>query len=53
MGEWITVVDPQGRTSEVEVHVPIIPWHRPVPDGAAPTDLNEMIAMFESTAHLL
>lgn len=53
MGEWITVIDADGRWREVEVHVPFIPWHRRTPDGAAPTDLGDMIAMLQSTAHLL
>jgi mannose-6-phosphate isomerase-like protein (cupin superfamily) len=53
MGEWITVIDAEGRRREVEVHVPFVPWHRRVPDGAAPTDLDDMIAMLHSTAHLL
>jgi mannose-6-phosphate isomerase-like protein (cupin superfamily) len=53
MGEWITVVDGQGRWREVEVHVPFIPWHRRAPEGVTPTDLDDMIAMLHSTAHLL
>lgn len=53
MGEWITVIDAEGRRREVEVHVPFIPWHRHAPEGAAPTDLDDMIAMLQSTAHLL
>jgi mannose-6-phosphate isomerase-like protein (cupin superfamily) len=53
MGEWVTVIDPEGHRREVEVHSPIFPWHRPAPKGASPTDLNEMRAMFESTIHLL
>ena len=53
MGEWITVIDAEGRRREVEVHVPFVPWHRRAPEGAAPTDLDDMIAMLHSTAHLL
>ena len=53
MGEWITVIDADGRRREVEVHVPFVPWHRRAPEGAAPTDLDDMIAMLHSTAHLL
>jgi hypothetical protein len=37
----------------VEVHVPFVPWHRRVPGDAAPTDLDDMIAMLHSTAYLL
>jgi mannose-6-phosphate isomerase-like protein (cupin superfamily) len=53
MGEWITVIDAEGRWREVEVHVPFVPWHRRAPEGAVPTDLDDMIAMLHSTAHLL
>jgi len=53
MGEWVHVLDPDGTTTEVEVHVPVVPWHRPVPEGAAPTGLDELIAMVSTTAHLL
>jgi hypothetical protein len=53
MGEWITVIDAAGRWREVEVHVPFVPWHRCAPEGVAPTDLDDMIAILHSTAHLL
>lgn len=45
--------DAAGRSREVEVHVPFVPWHRRAPAGVAPADLDEMIAMLQSTAHLL
>ena len=53
MGEWITVVDAEGGSREVEVQVPFVPWHRRPPEGVAPTELDDMIAMLNSTAHLL
>ena len=53
MGEWITVVDGEGGRREVEARVPFVPWHRRAPEGVAPTDLDEMMAMLQSTAHLL
>jgi quercetin dioxygenase-like cupin family protein len=53
MGEWVTVIDSEGHRREVEVHASMFPWHRPVPEGMAPTDLDEMRAMFQSTVHLL
>jgi hypothetical protein len=53
MGEWVTVIDRDGHRSEVEVHVPFFPWHRPGPEGVAPTTMDDMIGMFQSTAHLL
>ena len=53
MGEWVTVIDSEGNRSEVEVHVPIVPWHRPAPEGVAPTKVDDMIAMHQSTAHLI
>ena len=53
MGEWVTVIDSQGNRSEVEVHVPFVPWHRPAPEGVAPTNVEEMVAMHQSTAHLI
>jgi hypothetical protein len=53
MGEWITVIDAEGRSREVEVQVPFVPWHRRPSEGVAPTALDDMIAMLNSTAHLL
>jgi quercetin dioxygenase-like cupin family protein len=53
MGEWVTVIEPDGTTREVEVHVPMMPWHRQPPAGASPTAIEEHLAMMESTAHLL
>jgi hypothetical protein len=53
MGEWVTVIDSEGKRTEVEVHNPLIPWHRPAPEGDAPTDLAEMIAMMQTTVHLI
>jgi mannose-6-phosphate isomerase-like protein (cupin superfamily) len=53
MGEWITVIDSDGNRSEVEVHLPLIPWHRPLPEGEAPVAVENMIAMMETTAHLI
>jgi quercetin dioxygenase-like cupin family protein len=53
MGEWVTVVEPDGSTRNVEVHVPMMPWHRKPPDGAQPTTMEEMRALLDTTAHLL
>ena len=53
MGEWITVLDPDGSRREVEAHVPFMPWHRPLPEGIEPTSFEDLLAMMESTAHLL
>jgi mannose-6-phosphate isomerase-like protein (cupin superfamily) len=53
MGEWITVLDSEGNRREVEVHMPMIPWHRPQPEGVAPVSVDDMIAMMQSTAHLI
>ena len=53
MGEWVTVIDPEGSRTEVEAHVASFPWHRPAPEGMPPTSMEEMLAMLQSTAHLL
>jgi mannose-6-phosphate isomerase-like protein (cupin superfamily) len=53
MGEWITVIDSDGNSREVEVHMPLIPWHRPLPEGEAQVSVEDMIAMMQSTAHLI
>jgi mannose-6-phosphate isomerase-like protein (cupin superfamily) len=53
MGEWITVLGPDGVGRHVEVHVPFMPWHRPPPPGTLPTSVEDMLAMLETTAHLL
>jgi uncharacterized cupin superfamily protein len=52
MGEWITVIDPDGGRREVEVRSTFMPWHRPPREGEE-TDFAAMTAMFETTAHLL
>jgi mannose-6-phosphate isomerase-like protein (cupin superfamily) len=53
MGEWITVIDSEGNRSEVEMHMPLIPWHRPLPEGEAPAAVEDIIAMMQSTTHLI
>jgi mannose-6-phosphate isomerase-like protein (cupin superfamily) len=53
MGEWITVLEADGHRQEVEVHMPFIPWHRPLPDGQEPISVEDMIAMMQSTEHLV
>jgi mannose-6-phosphate isomerase-like protein (cupin superfamily) len=53
MGEWITVLNPDGSSREVEAHVPFMPWHRRPPEGTEPTSLEQLQQMMETTAHLL
>jgi mannose-6-phosphate isomerase-like protein (cupin superfamily) len=53
MGEWVKVIDPDGSSRQVEVHVPMMPWHRRPPAGSSPTSMEDMVAMLETTAHLL
>jgi mannose-6-phosphate isomerase-like protein (cupin superfamily) len=50
MGEWIRVVDADGSTRDVEVHVPTVPWHRPPPEGRPPTTPEEMMALHQITS---
>jgi quercetin dioxygenase-like cupin family protein len=52
MGEWITVIDPGGGRRQVEVRSTIMPWHRRPLEGET-LNFAEMMAMFESTTHLL
>lgn len=40
MGGWITVIDSEGNRSEVEVHMPLIPWHRPDVSDHSSSGLN-------------
>jgi hypothetical protein len=53
MGEWMKVIDPDGSTRHVEVHIPAIPRHRAPPEGTVPTPIEEMVAMSETTKHLV
>jgi quercetin dioxygenase-like cupin family protein len=53
MGEWIAVMDATGTSRVVEVHLPDVPWHRPPPDGTAPTSTEDFLAMLATTHHLL
>jgi quercetin dioxygenase-like cupin family protein len=52
MGEWIMVIDPDGSRRHVEVRSALMPWHRP-PLDSEPFDFAEMMAMMQSTSHLL
>jgi quercetin dioxygenase-like cupin family protein len=53
MGSWYTVIDPDGSHREVETHVPFMPWDRPPGPGEHPTSFEDLLQLFESTAHLL
>jgi mannose-6-phosphate isomerase-like protein (cupin superfamily) len=52
MGEWISVIEPDGRHRQVEVRSEFMPWHRRPAEGEA-TDMGAMDAMFKTTSHLL
>ncbi len=52
MGEWVTVLDPDGSRHEVEVRSHIAPWHRPPSEGEM-FDLDAMRTMFQTTMHVL
>ena len=52
MGEWISVIDPDGRHRHVEVRSKAMPWHRPPAEGEE-LDWVAMAAMFETTSHIL
>ncbi len=41
MGEWVSVIDSDSSSREVEAHVEGIPWHRPPPEGRARMDVGE------------
>jgi hypothetical protein len=53
MGEWVTVIHPDGSRHEVEVFLPGIPWHRKPPAGTPMTEVDDFLTMMDSTAHLL
>lgn len=52
MGEWVTVIDPDGSRRQVEVRTAMMPWHRR-PDEGGETDFMEMLTMLATTSHLL
>jgi hypothetical protein len=52
MGEWVTVIDPDGARRQVEVRSDFAPWHRR-PHRGEVFDFEAMMAMFATTAHLL
>ena len=52
MGEWVTVVDPDGSRRQVEVRSEMMPWHRRPLEGEV-FDFNSMLTMLQSTSHLL
>jgi hypothetical protein len=52
MGEWVTVLDPDGTRREVEARSTVMPWHRPPLEGET-FDFAQFLAMTQSTAHLL
>jgi hypothetical protein len=51
MGEWLTVIDPDGTRRQVELRSDMMPWHRPPASGEV-LDFMEMLAMFETTSHV-
>jgi quercetin dioxygenase-like cupin family protein len=53
MGEWVTVIDPDGSSREVEAHVEGIPWHRPPPEGRPWMGMEEFFALVSGATHLL
>jgi mannose-6-phosphate isomerase-like protein (cupin superfamily) len=52
MGEWVTVIDPDGQRRQVEVRSNFMPWHRRPFEGEV-FDFQEMLAMMATTTHLL
>jgi len=53
MGEWVTVIDPDGSRRQVEVRSTIMPWHRRPLDGEPVPSFSDMLSMLQSTNHLL
>jgi quercetin dioxygenase-like cupin family protein len=53
MGSWFTITDPDGSTRQVETHYPFFPWDRPAGPGEQPSSLEQVRALFASSAHLL
>jgi len=51
MGEWVTVIDPDGTTRQVEIRSEMMPWHRRPAEGET-FDFMSMITMLESTSPL-
>jgi quercetin dioxygenase-like cupin family protein len=52
MGEWVTVIEPDGGRRQVEIRSTVMPWHRRPLEGEE-LDFAAMLAMMESTSHIL
>jgi hypothetical protein len=52
MGEWATVMDPDGSRHQVEIRSTMMPWHRRPLEGET-FDFTSMLAMLQTTNHLL
>src|SRR5436190_6319876 len=52
MGEWVVNLHPDGSTEQVEIRSNVVPWHRP-PHGDEPFDLDGMMAIMDTTQHVL
>ena len=51
MGEWLTVIDPDGSHRQVEIRSTMMPWHRRPFEGEE-LDFAAMLAMMHTTNHL-
>ena len=51
MGEWLTVIDPDGSHRQVEIRSTMMPWHRRPFEGEE-LDFAAMLAMMQTTNHL-
>jgi quercetin dioxygenase-like cupin family protein len=52
MGEWVTVIETNGTTRQVEIRSEMMPWHRRPAEGEE-FDFMGMLTMLASTSHLL
>jgi Cupin domain len=49
MGEWVTVLDEDGTSREVEIRSTMLPWHRPPREGEV-FDFTKMLRLLQSSA---
>jgi mannose-6-phosphate isomerase-like protein (cupin superfamily) len=53
MGEWVTIIDPDGTRQQVEVRSHVLPWHRRPGAGEPAAAFEDMLKGLESTRHVL
>jgi mannose-6-phosphate isomerase-like protein (cupin superfamily) len=53
MGEWVTIIDPDGSRRQVEVRSTLMPWHRPPREGERGASLEDVLEGLATTSRVL